>query len=328
MPRRTGFTLVEVLVAVAILATVSATVAIVLGTGVESWRTASRLAETGHDGEAVLEQVMLAMRSACYATDGELSDDYGFQLENDGEGVKAHDTVSWTKIGNALVGEDVPWAGSPHRVRLYVDDDGPDGPGLYAAAWQLVGQPEDFDPDEDPVPVLLSDIATGLDVMMLDPGKAITPGEPYEWTDEWDNSNRIPYRVMVTLALQPNEKGGEDQALVRTTDIPLADLSWVPTDLNGDKREGDGTERTGETGEAERAGGTGGIGGSRRRAGPTGTSGGAGETGGIGGSRRRAGPTGTGGAGETGGIDGPRRRAGPTETGGLRIAGGGFRGVE
>ena len=223
---RRGFTLIEVLLAVAILGIVAATVALVLSVGVESWRAASKRAEETHDGDAVMEQLVMALRSAYAPTSSENSYDYGFQHEDGGEDEKAQDMISWTKIGSTLVGEDVPWAGSAHRVRLFrSDDEDGQGPGLYVKAWQLVGEPEDFDPEEDALPVLLSDRVVGFDCRMQDPETTLKPGDSYEWLDEWTESNRIPASVRITLALDPPRKGADPDVLVRVVEIPMSSAS-------------------------------------------------------------------------------------------------------
>ncbi len=242
-PRR-GFTMVEVLVALAILGMVMGTVGIVLRAGVGSWRDAAELAEESHDAEAVMEQVAMALRSAYYPANGEADWAYGFQHEDGGEGDSAKDGISWVKIGSSLVGEDVPWAGAAHRVNLFVDD-GNDGSGLYVSAWQLVGQSEDFDPEEDVEPVLLSDRVAGLDVRMQDPTRAPDPEQPLEWLDEWESSNRIPSRVLVRLAMKPRSRGAEPDVLVRLVEIPMSAVSWNP-DKPGAGR--GGRERGGRTG--------------------------------------------------------------------------------
>ena len=226
-PRR-GFTMVEVLVALAILGMVMGAVGIVLRAGVGSWRDAAELAEESHDAEAVMEQVAMALRSAYYPANGDTDWAYGFQHEDGGEGEGAKDRISWVKIGSSLVGEDVPWAGAAHRATLFVDD-GADGEGLYVSAWQLVGQSEDFDPEEDVEPVLLSDQVAGLDVRMQDPDKAVEPGEPFEWLDEWTTSNRIPAHVFVQLTMKPRSKGAEPDVLVRMVGIPMSAVSWNPS---------------------------------------------------------------------------------------------------
>ncbi|MBQ3811853.1 MAG: prepilin-type N-terminal cleavage/methylation domain-containing protein, partial [Kiritimatiellae bacterium] len=236
---RAAFTLLEILVAVAILGIVSTTVAFVMGVGVEAWRAGTEMAEESHDGEGVMEQVVMALRSAYYPANGEPDWDFGFQHEDGGDGESARDSISWVKIGNSLVGEDTPWAGAAHRVRLYVEDSNAgDGPGLYVAAWQTVGQAEDFDPDEDVEPLLLSDRVVGLDCRMQDPQKAIEPDEPFEWIDEWTASNRIPDHVLVTLALRPQKKGADPDVLVRCVQLPMSAVSWNPTKPGGGGRGG------------------------------------------------------------------------------------------
>ena len=239
MTRRTGrtrgaFTLLEILVAVAILGIVATTVAFVMGVGVEAWRAGAEMAEESHDGEGVMEQIVMALRSAYYPANGEPNADFGFQHEDGGDGDTARDSIAWAKIGNSLVGEDTPWAGAAHRVRLFVSDSSADdGPGLYVSAWQMVGQAEDFDPDEDVEPLLLSDRVTGLDCRMQDPEKAVEPGEPYEWIDEWTESNRIPDHVLVTLALRPQKKGARPDVLVRCVQLPMSAVSWNPAKPGG-----------------------------------------------------------------------------------------------
>lgn len=231
---RRGFTMVEILVALAILGMVMGTVGIVLRAGVGSWRDAAELAEGSHDAEAVMEQVAMALRSAYYPANGQADWAYGFQHEDGGEGDAARDSISWVKVGSSLIGEDVPWAGAAHRVNLFVSDgeDGQDA-GLYVSAWQIVGQSEDFDPEQDVAPVLLSDQVAGLDCRMQDPTKAIEPGEPFEWIDEWESSNRIPGRVFVQLTMKPRSKGAEPDVLVRMVDIPMSTVSWDPSKPGG-----------------------------------------------------------------------------------------------
>lgn len=248
---RRAFTMVEVLVALAILGMVMGTVGIVLRAGVGSWRDAAELAEESHDAEAVMEQVAMALRSAYYPANGDTDWAYGFQHEDGGEGDAARDRISWVKIGSSLVGEDVPWAGAAHRVNLFVDD-GEDGEGLYVSAWQLVGQSEDFDPEEDVEPVLLSDQVAGLDVRMQDPDKAVEAGEPFEWIDEWTPSNRIPAHVRVQLTMKPRSKGAEPDVLVRLVGIPMSAVSWNPSKPGGGRGDRGRGGRGGDRGAAVR----------------------------------------------------------------------------
>ena len=344
---RAAFTLIEVLLAVTILAMVLGTVGLVLQTAVSGWRVGAELAETERDGDAVMEQLVMALRSAYFPAAGENAWEYGFQHEDDGEEESAKDRISWVKVGASLVGEDSPWAGAAHRVNVFVsDDEDGQGPGLYVSAWQMVGLSEDFDPEEDAEPVLLSDQVVGLDCRMLDPSKAIEPGEPLEWIDEWTESNRIPTFVRVTLALRPVEKGDEPDVLVRLVRIPLGELSWNPVNIRGGGgrqagfRGGPGGDRFGGGRGGDRFGGGrggdrfgGGRGGDRFGGGGPGGGPGGGSGGGFGGGVRdrrggtdRGGSSGGGGPSDRGG--GGRRQGGGSGGGspGLRIEGAGVGG--
>ncbi len=230
-----GFTLVEVLLSVAILGLVAALVATTFSTAVEVWRQSKIVADRTHHGDAVMEQVVMSLRSAYYPEGNEPSYEYGFSIEDDGnESPNAQDKISWVKIGNSLIGEDTPWAGTAHRVELFVDDSNGEQ-GIYVKAWQLVGIDDDFDPEEDVEPVLLSDEVVSLNCRMIDPDKTLEPLEEIEWLDEWAQSNRIPTKVEITIAIQQKGSTEEPTEYVRTIDIPMASLSWNLVDSSNGK---------------------------------------------------------------------------------------------
>ena len=232
--RRAAFTLVEVLLAVAIFGTVAAIVGTIFFTGVNVWRTGTAAADAMHHIDAVLEQVTAGLRSAYYPESKEPLYKYGFVQENDGDDMpRCADKISWVKIGPSLVGEDATYVGVPHRVELFLLDegDGPQGAGLYVRAWRLDGQEDDFDPEEDVDPVLLSSAVTGFDCKMIDRDKEVEVGEdePFEWLDEWESTNRVPESVLLSLSVDPApESHLEPLILTRRIEIPLADLSWNP----------------------------------------------------------------------------------------------------
>lgn len=224
--RHSGFTLIEVLLAVAILGVVAGVVATTLSTAVEVWRQSKIVADRAHHGDAVMEQVVQALRSAYYPEGTKPSYEYGFTFEDDGgESPNANDKISWVKIGNSLIGEDTPWAGTAHRVELFVDDSNGEQ-GIYVKAWQLVGIDDDFDPEEDVEPVLLSDEVVSLNCRMIDPDKTLEPLDEIEWLDEWAQSNRIPTKVELTIAIQQKGSREEPTEYIRTIEIPMAAMSW------------------------------------------------------------------------------------------------------
>lgn len=232
---REGVTLIELLLAVSILSVLSITVMAVLNVGIESWTTGTALADESHNAEAVMEQVVMSLRSAFYPEATEPSYEYGFMHKDGGETPDAEDVISWVKVGNSLIGEDTPWAGAAHRVELFIGDEGGE-PGLYVKAWQLVGQDEEFDPEEDVEPLLISDQVISFDCRMKDPEKKEAIGEPYEWLDEWTPSNRIPTHVMISIAMKPQKDKENPMEYTRLVEIPMAAMSWNPVQTRGSPR--------------------------------------------------------------------------------------------
>ncbi|MGN0845166.1 MAG: prepilin-type N-terminal cleavage/methylation domain-containing protein [Kiritimatiellia bacterium] len=255
-----AFTLIEVMLAIGILAMVVTVSSLVLGVGVSFWKTVTEMGEEIQNGDAILEQVVMGLRSAYYPTGEAPTYEYGFQFKDDGEEENAKDEISWVKLGGSLVGEDTPWAGAAHRVKLRVQDtDENEGPGLYVYAWRIVGQDKDFDPDEDVEPVLLSDQVVAMDCRFQDPTKAVNVGEEYEWVDEWVASNRIPEHILLTLYLKPQGSKKEPDVFQRMVDFPLSELSWNPNVVSGGT--GKGSQSGNRKGGATGGGGTSGGGG-------------------------------------------------------------------
>ncbi len=270
-PRAAAFTLLELLLAVAIFGVVSATVGTIFYTSVSAWRTGTAAADAMHHIDAVSEQAVSALRSAYYPESEAPLDKYGFCHENDGDEMPdCHDKISWVKVGNSLVGEDASYAGVPHRVELFIMDesDGPDGPGLYVRAWRLDGQEEDFNPEEEVDPVLISSAVVGLDCKMIDRDTPvdITSDEPFTWLEEWETTNRIPERVLFSIAVAPAEESDlEPLVIQRYVEIPMAALSWNPvvTSKKSDKDRGTRGDTSGDGNEVRNTGGY--IGGSSTR---------------------------------------------------------------
>jgi len=231
--RRDGMTLVELLLAVGLMAVVATVAFLGYNAAVRAWQAGTELSNSIHQGDYVMEQIAMGLRSAYWRkpTPGH-SSSYGFSMADDGDAATAHGVIRWSKLGAALIGEDAPYAGMPHAVEVAVRDvtdaRGKTRTGLTVRSWRLDLQQSDFDPDKVQ-PVLLSTRVVGLNCRTLDPIQPPPPasgGKPdLHWLDKWENTNQLPRAVEITLFLQPTEDGQDPLEMKRIVRIPLADQS-------------------------------------------------------------------------------------------------------
>lgn len=219
--RRAAFTLVELLVAIAILTVVSGLSVVLLTTVTKSWQRGTALSEDLHHGDYVIEQLVTALRAARYrgAPDGML-------LVKGGS--MGSDTLSWVKEGAELVGEETTMAKTYHRIRFMIGRD--DSAGKAGAAFCAWGdeylRPDDFESDKLPL-TLLSDRVVGFSCRVAT--NCADTGQ-IDWLDTWDESlpggdnmtNHIPRFVELTLRLSPLEEGEEPIEMRRLVEIPVA----------------------------------------------------------------------------------------------------------
>ena len=230
-----GFTLIEILLAMFITSVILAVVMGAFYVGVTAWRAGTAESDGRQRADAVMDQVYMALRSAYIPAPAgarapgqprpprQAAGRHGFIFENDGDDpASARDSISWVKIGNALVGEDCAFAGVPHRMVLSMMD-GEHGEGLYVRAWRVDGQTDDFDPEKDVEAILLSSAVVGFNCQMLDPtAPAQSVSDEIPWIDRWDDTNSVPSAVHIAIAIVPPKKGDKPLILERYVEIPLA----------------------------------------------------------------------------------------------------------
>lgn len=218
---RRGFTIVELMFAVSLLAVITTLAYLTFSTVTSAWRRGVTLSEDLHRGDFVMEQLVMAMRSAYYPDSKDKAGSYGLITEDRGSGERARDTISWVKLGGALVGKDATIAGSPHRVKVSIED-GPNGkPAVTVRAWRLYGQPDTFDPDQLP-PTYLSSRVIGLNCRTAFEKK----DEEIDWLDNWEKTNQVPTAVELTVYLEPLGKNESPVEIKRVFGIPVAPLAW------------------------------------------------------------------------------------------------------
>jgi prepilin-type N-terminal cleavage/methylation domain-containing protein len=223
---RHAFTLLEVLLSVSILAVVSTITYLVFTTVTNCWKRGMAMADGLHHGDFAMEQLVMALRSTYYPDAKGKAQMYGFWLEDTGAGVEAADTISWVKVGHALVGKDCAFGGTPHRVKFTIEPDEEGEMSVVVRAWEVFGQDEDFDPtDETQVKVVrLSKRVVGFDCRVA--YEKIEGTDEIDWLDEWEETNRVPTVAELTLYLAAADEDDEPTEIKRAVGIPVAPLSW------------------------------------------------------------------------------------------------------
>jgi len=217
-----GLTLIELILAVGLMALISTVAFLGYNAAVRAWRAGTELANSLHQGDYIMEQLVMGLRSSCKP--------FCFIMTDGGDGAAARDSIQWTKIGTSLVGADAPYADMAHSVEVSVRDvtdaRGKTRTGLAVRSWMLGAlQQTDFDADKVP-PVLLSTRVMGFNCRMLDPNQptaGVVGAKPdLQWMDGWLNTNRLPRAVEITLYLQPSEEGKDPLEMKRIVRIPMA----------------------------------------------------------------------------------------------------------
>ena len=239
-----GFTMVEMILTLTILSVVMMLSFLSFDAVVGAWKAGSEFSENTSYADFVMDQLAMGLRSAYYPDAQRVAGDYGFQMEDNGNDDRAADKISWTKIGAALVGEEAPYAGTPHRIEAGMFDTGTrDEKGFGFRAWRQDFNLEDFDPSKIE-PVILSTEVIGFNCKMLDPEMSNDPDADLEWVDVWegDYTNRLPRVVELTLYVENPEKArrrnADPVAIRRLVTIPVSYISW------GEKRAARGTGAT------------------------------------------------------------------------------------
>jgi prepilin-type N-terminal cleavage/methylation domain-containing protein len=231
---RRGFTLVEIVVSITILAVMMLISFFSFEAIVSSWRAGQEMSNTLGQADYVIEQVVSGLRSSYYPSIGKQDYKYGFQLTDNGEDASAKDSISWVKMGSALVGEECGFSEEAHRVSLSVfegERDGKTEKGLAVRAWRIYLQLEDFKPEETVKEFILAPRVIGFNCRVLDKTQPKKDDIP-NWQDEWKFSNSIPKAVEITRYMEPIKRDDDPLEIKRIVEIPMSDVSLKPTSSN------------------------------------------------------------------------------------------------
>ncbi|MBO6066655.1 MAG: prepilin-type N-terminal cleavage/methylation domain-containing protein, partial [Kiritimatiellae bacterium] len=123
---RRGFTMVELLLATLLLGVLTALSMLTFNAVSNGWQISADYMDKLERTDFALNQLVSGLRSMYYPHDGNQSYDYGFVLDDrgDGDDPDRSDVIEWSKIGSALVGNKSAVADTVHRVQVMVLEEG------------------------------------------------------------------------------------------------------------------------------------------------------------------------------------------------------------
>lgn len=263
-PRGMGFTLVELLLALAIFSLVAAMAGGAFWSVLKAWTRGGEMLEQLHYGEYAMEQVVSALRGAAWFPSK--PEAFGFWLDDGGgTSATAANEASWVTSGTAFLPPDSPFQHGLHRISVTVEGSGEER-GLVVRAW----------------PHLAEEVERGdVESWKVAPGVNGFACEWYDfederWTQDWEETNSLPKLVRVTLTMAKRKEFDEELELQRLVELEVAPMlpAKESRDRTTDDPRGTGGQPAGggETGTegADAGGGEQGAGGVRIEGGPRG----------------------------------------------------------
>ncbi len=206
-----AFTLLELMVAMIIL-TIAMSIAFQAFSGtIRGWKRGSEVIDGLKHGEFAMTQLVSALNSTIYFTNPRKT--YAFEFEKGSSSGLPADMISFVTCSGSFMPSDSPFADGPHRLRLFIDDDG-GNPALFAIPMPATANMEEMEEEYDNEPLLVSRAIQGLEILFWDKDNE-------DWTEEWEEENSIPERIMLTLFAASAEEDEEPIAFTRVIEIPV-----------------------------------------------------------------------------------------------------------
>ena len=226
--RPNGFTLLELLISLAIFSLAMAVAGSAFWGVTKAWTRGGELLEQLHYGEFAMDQLVTTLRGAAWFPSKPSA--FGFWLENG--------KASWVTSGSAFLPPDSPLRNGLHRVSVSVERvEGEHG--LAVRAWPHLA--EDMD-ERDAQPWMACAQVEDFDCEWYD-------FDLDSWSHDWEETNSLPKLVRVTLKMKKRKEFDEELELQRVVELEVA--PEIPARENRDRTtdtgEASGTDTTGGT---------------------------------------------------------------------------------
>lgn len=205
-----GFTLLEVMIAVVILAIAMTVAGQLFASVTRAWSGARTVMDRTHHGDFVLGQLTAALRSMAFFTNSQ--EQCGFRIENNSAGEGDH-TISWVTASSAFIppGEEA-YSHGLHRIEIGAGEDEDGADGLVVTVWPYLADEEEVEKKS----WLITENIKGLSCKIYD-----TKEGEEGWKDTWEYSNAIPGLIEITLYAEPIREDDDPVEFRQLIEIPL-----------------------------------------------------------------------------------------------------------
>lgn len=174
----------------------------------KAWRRGGQVVDEIRHGDFVMDQLVSALRSTAYFP--LKPDRYGLWLENRAE----RDQLSWVTSGTAFMPPDSPFALGLHRLMVNIEPNADGEDAFTVRAFPHLA--EEMDRNEAEAWPISSRVK-GLEVRIWNP-------QEERWEEEWEDTNKIPGLIEVTLFMSPPDRYEPPIKIARLVQIPLGPL--------------------------------------------------------------------------------------------------------
>jgi type II secretion system protein J len=208
-PQQSGFTLLEIMISIVILAIAMAIAFQTFSAVTRGWTSARLQMDRVHHGDFVLGQLSSALRSMAFFQSK--PEKYGFRIENNTYGDGEH-TICWVTGSSAFIPPGEAAGYGLHRIEVGAGKDDDGNEGLVVTVWPYLADEEKIEKKS----WLVSENVTGLRCKVYDTNEGKD-----SWEDSWEYSNKIPGLVEITLYAAPAEEHGDPAEFRQLIEIPL-----------------------------------------------------------------------------------------------------------
>jgi len=206
---RRGFTLLEVLISMVILAIAMAIAFQTFSAVTHGWTAARMRMDKVHHGDFVLGQLASSLRSMSFSESK--PEKYAFRIKNNRIGYGEH-SISWVTDSSAFIPPGEAVAHGRHRIEVGGGEDEDGTEGLIVTVWPYLADEEKIEKQS----WFVSENIKGLSCKVYD-----TKEGEEGWKDTWEYSNSIPGLIEITLYAEPAEKHEKPVEFRQLIEIPL-----------------------------------------------------------------------------------------------------------